>query len=190
MNNTMALQGTRGNYDQPVILPSSAKHDLHWWVNNVETAYNVVSHGEPALTMTTDAFKTGWGCPLHEALTGCQWTPEEASEHINFLEIKAVLLGLQSFFDKVSCKNVEVLIDNTTAVSCINQMGTCHSEKLNCIVIEIWEWCIQHDVWLTAAHIPGPMNIIADQEISSDLEWVLDLKIYKEAVELCDFTQT
>ena len=35
------------------------------------------------------------------------------------------------------------------------------------------------------------MNIIADQESrknSSDLEWVLDLKIYKEAVELCDFT--
>ena len=70
-------------------------------------------------------------------------------------------------------------------------MGTCHSEKLYCIVIEICLWCIQHDVWLTAAPILGPMNIIADQEsrkISSDLEWVLDLKIYKEAVELCDFT--
>ena len=40
-------------------------------------------------------------------------------------------------------------------------------------------------------HIPGSVNIIADQEprkISSDLEWVLDLKIYKEAVKLCDFT--
>ena len=70
-------------------------------------------------------------------------------------------------------------------------MGTCHSEKLYCIVIEICLWCTQHDVWLTAAPILGPMNIIADQEsrkISSDLEWVLDLKIYKEAVELCDFT--
>ena len=71
-----------------------------------------------------------------------------------------------------------MLIDNTTAVSCINQMGTCNSEKLNCIIIEIWEWCIQNDVCLTAAHIPGAMNIIAEQEsrkISSDLEWVLDL---------------
>ena len=70
-------------------------------------------------------------------------------------------------------------------------MGTCHSEKLNCIVIEICQWCIQHDVWLTAAHIPGPMNIIADQEsrkISSNLEWVLDLKLYKEALKLCDLT--
>ena len=92
--------------------------------------------------------------------------------------------------DKVSCKHVKVLIDNTTAVFCINQMGICHSEKFNCIVIEIWEWCIQQ-VWLTAAYIPGAVNIIADQEsrkISSDLEWALDLKIYKEAVKLCDFT--
>ena len=34
------------------------------------------------------------------------------------------------------------------------------------------------------------MNIIAKQEsrkISSDLEWVLDLNFYKEAVKLCDF---
>ena len=141
--------------------------------------------------MTTDASKTGLGCSLHEAPTGGQWTPEEASEHIIFLEIKEVLLGLQSFIDQVSCKNSKVLIDNTTAISCINQMGTCHSEKLNCIVTEICQWCIQHDVWLTAAPILVPMNIIADQEsrkVSSDLEWVLDLKIYKEAVELCDFT--
>ena len=190
MKKTMALQGTRGNYDQSMTLSSSEKHDLNWWVNNVETAYNVVSHGEPALTMTTDASKTGWGCSLHEVPTGGHWTPEEASEHINFFEIKAVLLGLQSFVDKVSSQHVKVLIDNTTAVSCINQMGTCHSEKLNCIVIEIWGWCIQHDVWLAAAHIPGAVNIIADQEsrkISSDLEWALDIKIYKEAVKLCDF---
>ena len=87
--------------------------------------------------------------------------------------------------------HVKVLIDNTTAVSCINQMGTCHSEKLNCIVIEMWEWCIQHHVWLTIAHIPGAMNIIVDQEsrkIRSNLEWALDLKMYKEAVKLCDLT--
>ena len=69
-------------------------------------------------------------------------------------------------------------------------MGICYSEKFNCIVIEIWEWWIQQ-VWFTAAYIPGAVNIIADLEsrkISSDLEWALDLKIYKEAVKLCDFT--
>ena len=81
-------------------------------------------------------------------------------------------------------RHVKVLIDNTTAVSCLNQMGTCHSEKLNNIVTEIWAWCIQYGVWITAAHIPGVANIVADQEsrkTSSDLEWALDLKIYQQA---------
>ena len=110
--------------------------------------------------MTTDASKTGWGCSLQDLPTGGQWTPEEASEHIIFLEIKAVLLGLQSFGDKVADRHVKVLIDNTTAVSCLNQMGTCHSEKLNNIVAEFWAWRIQHGVWITAAHIPGEQTLL------------------------------
>ena len=88
MNKAMDVQGTRGNYDQRMTLSSSAKYDLHWWVNNVETAYNVVSHGEPALTMTTDASKTGLGCSLHEAPSGGQWTPEEAYDISIFLRSK------------------------------------------------------------------------------------------------------
>ena len=72
INKTLTLQGARGNYDQHMTLSSSAKLDLNWWVNNVETAYNVVSHGEPALTMTTDASKTGWGCSLQDIPTGGQ----------------------------------------------------------------------------------------------------------------------
>ncbi|CAB4025002.1 Pre-mRNA-splicing factor cwc-26 [Paramuricea clavata] len=166
MSKTVALQVTRGNYDKAMVLPSSAKCDLNWWVDNVETAYNVVSNGESDLTMTTDASKTGWGCTLQDLPTGGQWTPEEASGHINFLEIKAVLLGLQSFGDKVADRHVKVLIDNTTAVSCLNQMGTAYSMG----------------VWITTAHNPGVANIVADQEsrkTSSDLEWALDLKIYQ-----------
>ena len=61
---------------------------------------------------------------------------------------------------------------------------------MNNIVIDIWAWCVQHGVWITAGHISGVANIIADQEsrkTSSDLEWALDLNIYKKAVKQCDF---
>ncbi len=48
------------------------------------------------------------------------------------------------------------MIDNTTAVSVINNMGTCHGLKCNKIAVQIWEFCKLHNVtWLTAAHIPG-----------------------------------
>ena len=44
----------------------------------------------------------------------------------------------------ISGKSVTVLTDNTTAVACLNQMGTCHSNAINKLVIDIWEWCITH----------------------------------------------
>ena len=150
-----------------------------------------MSHGEPALTMATDASKTGWGCTIQNTPTGGHWTPEEASSHINHLEIKAVFLGLQSFEKVVVGKHIKVLVDNTTAVSCINKMGTCHSQDLNCLVSSIWEWCIDHKIWLTVAHIPGNGNVIADIEsrkTRSETEWALDSHIFQRAIEECGFT--
>ena len=165
--------------------------DKKWWTESIESVCNVVSHGEPALTLATYASKTGWGCTTLGTPTGGHWTPEEASNHINYLEIKAVLLGLKSFVKVVSDKHVKVLVDNTTAVSCINQMATCHSQDLNCLVINIWEWCINHNVWLTVAHIPGTDNVITDRESRksrSDTEWSLDSHIFDKGVQECGFT--
>ena len=71
--------------------------------------------------------------------TGGCWDPEEADRHINLLETTAVFLGLQSFSDQVSDKHVKVLVDNTTAMACINQMGTWHSNDINSLVIKIWQ---------------------------------------------------
>ena len=111
---------------------------------------------------------------------GGGWTPEEANNHINYRQTKAVYLSLKSFLDKVSDKHVKVLIDNTTAVACITQMGTCHFKEINALVVEIWEWCIQHKIWLTAAHIPRRDNTAADKEsrkTRQETEWSLNPSI-------------
>ena len=74
---------------------------------------------------------------------------------------------------------MKIMIDNTTAVSVINNMGTCHSDKCNSIGVNIWEFCMSHNIiWLTAAHIPGSSNYRADKESrnfrSEDTEWMID----------------
>ena len=74
---------------------------------------------------------------------------------INYLEILAVLSSLQSFSDKVSTKHIKLMVDNTTAVATINQMGTCHSNLHTKLVQQIWEWYILLGVWLTVVPIPG-----------------------------------
>ncbi|WAR17538.1 hypothetical protein MAR_032132 [Mya arenaria] len=46
----------------------------------------------------------------------------------------------------------------------------------------IWEWCVQHDIWLTCSHKAGKLNLEADKEsraFKDNLEWKLDGNIIK-----------
>ena len=71
--------------------------------------------------------------------TGGSWDPGESEKHINWLEVKAILLSLKPFVDHICQKHVKILSDNTTAVcSCINHMGrTGHSKEINLLVTDI-----------------------------------------------------
>ena len=187
MDKTQALRDNKGKFDNPTRISSAACTDLNWWIDNIQTAYNPLSHDTPKLTMTTDASKIGWGCNLESSPTGGCWTPTEAENHINYLETKAVLFGLQSFCSKIAGHSINILIDNTTAVACLNVMGTCHSPSINTLVIEILEWCIKHNVWLTASHIAGKDNIVADSESRKtrrETEWSLNPSIFSKAVKV------
>ena len=112
--------------------------------------------------MTTDASKTRWGCSLGNVSTGCQWNPGESEKNINWLETKAILFNLKSFTGHICQKLVKIHSDNTTAVCCINHMGTSHSKAINLLVKGIWEFCNKSNVWITVAHIPGKHNVTAD----------------------------
>ena len=94
--------------------------------------------------------------------------------------------------NSISGKHVKLMIDNTTAVFVINNMGTCHSPRCNSIAVQIWEFCKLHNVtWLTAAHIPGSSNVIADRECrqfhSEHTEWMIDPKVLNKALDTLNF---
>ena len=155
MDKSQALKTHNGNFDKNMSLSHEAKTDLKWWVDAIPTAYNPINHGDPQVAMTTDASLIGWGCCLDTVTTGGNWTPEEAQHDINYLEILAVFFALKSFSNALLGEHIKLMVDNTTAVSTINQMGTCHSRANNQLVHQIWEWCITHNVWPTVVHIPG-----------------------------------
>jgi len=71
------------------------------------------------------------GCCIDAVTSGGNWSPEEAQHGINYLEMFAVFLALKSFLSVVQNKHVKLLVDKTTAVTTINQMGTCHSQGNN-----------------------------------------------------------
>ena len=75
-------------------LSQEALDDLKWWVTAVPKSYNLISHGDPHITVTTDASLIGCGCSTENITSGGNWIPEEAQHDINYLEMLAVTLLL------------------------------------------------------------------------------------------------
>ena len=76
-----------------------------------------------AIQIFTDASKEGWGAHLGNFTTRGTWSVPESHLHINFLELKAVLLALKRSQHLVQGKVVLVATDNTTVVAYINKEG-------------------------------------------------------------------
>ena len=82
--------------------------------------------------------------------------------------------------------HINIYIDNTTAVSYINAMGGTHSLERNKIAREIWTWCIQRNIWVTAISLPGKQNVDADREsrtFNDKTEWSLEENIFQSIVK-------
>ena len=92
-----ALKYHKGNFDGLMQLSSAAKAELQWWVKNTDRAYKPISHGKHDLLITTDASNLGWGAVCNGVKTGGHWTAIEALQHINYLEMVAIFLGLKIF---------------------------------------------------------------------------------------------
>ena len=182
---TLALKTAKGDFDSQMILTEDGKKELHWWVDNIVSSHNVITHGQPSNTLTTDASQNGWGAVYNDTSTGGFWSDEEKSYHINYLELLAVFMGLQTFFKTHYHTHLRILTDNTTAIAVLNHMGTSHSDPCNRLGKEIWEWCIQRNIWLSAAHIPGVHNIKADLEsrqTNDNTGWMLDRTLLNNAL--------
>jgi hypothetical protein len=187
---SLALKKAKGNFDATMSLSQAAKKELWWWVKNVETAYQTLSRKEPQHHITTDASLSGWGAECKGVSTGGTWTESEASHHINYLEMLAILLGLQTFGKDKNGSHIRILCDNTTAVNILNHMGTSHSEPCNRMAKMIWEWCISKSIWISIAHIPGKQNLVADYESrrnQRESEWMLNKALLSDALGKLNF---
>ena len=73
-----------------------------------------------ALQLFTDASNEGWGAHLGDCMAKGVWSDSESQLHINFLELKAVLLALKKFEQQCWGQIILIATDNTTVVSYIN----------------------------------------------------------------------
>ena len=116
----------------------------------------------PLFTLTTDASNFGWGASLPPLHLSGQWSPQDRCLHINQQELKAVSLALQAFLPLLRGHPTLVRSDSLTVVAYINHQGGTHSVPLCLETLRLLTWCRQEGIVLSASHIPGQQNLVAD----------------------------
>ena len=183
-NKIEALARARGNFDDRMSLSEESVQEVKWWLQHIEKSGRPVRRRGPQITVFTDASTEGWGAHVGEATAGGRWSTQEKEDHINVLELRAILLGLQSLCEGKG-KHVRVMSDNTTALAYLKHQGGVRSEQCDQVAREIWDWAEERDMWLSGAHIPGVENVVADfksRNFADNLEWSLSDKLFQKVV--------
>ena len=164
-----ALHASNQNFDVLITLDHDCLEELQWWVSNIDYVNgSPIRPPAPTFFITTDASKTGWGAVCESQCT---------NGHINVLELKAAFLALKSFLKNQSHKVVCLRMDNTIAVAQMNNKGGTHSPYLLALTLELWQCCLERNIMISAQHIPGRLNTIADSEsrvFNDSSEWKID----------------
>ena len=176
---SVSLKMAKGNYEAICYLSIESLNEIAWWIENIPTAFGKIKT-IPGVdyTIHTDASNEGWGASDNKCpdING-RWTLYEQMLHINALELKAIKLTLHSYLPlNPRARHVRIKSDNTTAISYINKKGGTHNMVLNDMAVDIWEYCIDMGVHITAAHIPGIHNVLADtasREFRDSAEWAI-----------------
>lgn len=177
-----ALQ-SGGTYDTQISLNPACREELLWWVAHLD-AWNgrAIFTPQPDLVIETDASKQGWGAICQDTRTGGLWSQSERLLHINCLELLAGAFAVKCFTRNQICLHVRLKMDNTTAIAYINKLGGTHSLVLSNLVADLWIWALNRGMILSAEHLPGKWNVLADLEsrqYRDSSDWRLEPSLFR-----------
>ena len=183
-----AIAQNKGNFEAKMYISNKAKSDLSWWITQSQQNSKPTSYGNADVTLQTDASNLGWGAKgTNTEAIGGKWAGQDRFQHINYLELKAAFLGLQALYRNLKDCHILLQLDNTTAVSYIKNMGGTHSLICNSLAKEIWIWAMTRNIWLSATHIAGVLNVEADKagrKFNDRTEWKLDPNIFQKITQI------
>ena len=189
-NKIAALKCNKGHFDRPMDLSEDAKLDLEWWIANATSVYRPILLSKPTIEIRTDASGEGWGATDLNSCSGGRWNMQELAfakqNEINYLEMLAAGFGLKAYCSHMRDAHILIRVDNTTAVAYLNNMGGTRSAPCNDMALQIWDWCSDRNIWITAAHLPGCQNVEADfmsRKFNDNIEWMLDRGVFTTIVQ-------
>ena len=141
----------------------------------------------PDVYIECDPSLAVWGAVCNTQSANGRWSFLESEHHINYLELLAAFHALHVFVADKFNIHARLKMDNSAAVSYINNMGWIRSPSLDKLAVSIWGCCILRNILLSAQHIPGKSNCEADslsREFVSNLEWSLDQDVFNRLASI------
>lgn len=182
----IALKTNRENYNAKTTISSDIKNELQWWLKQVNCAKQSILQPNYKVTIFSDASRSGWGAYSNRIATKGFWEKREQAEHINTLELRAAFYGLKSFAKDLKNCHILLKIDNKTAISVINKMGSVKYKKLNNQARQLWQWCEDRRIFVFATYINTLENVIADKNSrikNVDTEYSLNNEIFLDVTK-------
>ena len=116
----------------------------------------------PSVTIYTDASERGWGAHMGDLTAEGTWQGLPRARHINRLELEAVHKALIAFQASIPRGMILIRSDNSTVVALINNQGGTRAPSLSERAEEILLWAHSRGWSLSARHVAGSANILAD----------------------------
>ena len=172
------VASNNGSYDGTVHLNKLAQKELQWWIANIQQVNgSPICPPSSEMVITSDGSKMGWSSTCGNLSTNDRWSHQENLLHINVLELKAAFLAIQAFLKHQSHISIKLCLDNTTAVSYINSQCGTRSPKLIALTLDLWNWCLQHNIFIKAEYLPGVQSDRESRTLSDSSDWRMQPQI-------------
>jgi len=184
IQNQLRAHWSMGLHPLTMVVPldSLTREAIHWW-----TQIPNLLVGERLGTIEidhylyTDSSLQGWGAHVLDSKASGVWSDTWLGQHINVLELKAIWLGLRAFADTLHNSTVAIMCDNTSAIAYVRKQGGTKSSEMSDLASQLCLWAEQHSMTLVPRHLPGHLNVVADQLSRRDQiissEWSLNQSI-------------
>ena len=158
-------------YQEPhftIVLNQDCIADLNWWIrlfadwNGKSFFLHPDWTPSPDLQLFTDASGTrGWGAYNDGRWIQGEWTQQQLSNSIEWKERYALVVACTTWGREWSQLCILVRCDNMCVVECV-RTGTSKAPAVMQLLRELFFVCAKCNFTLSAAHIAGSINTIAD----------------------------
>ena len=144
------------------------KADIAWWLDFLPI-FNGTSFIKPLhwefddLQFTTDASLHAGGATCFNDCFTCEFSKDivHSAQHITALELYTIVVAVKFWAHKLHQRKFIVSCDNEAAVTVVNS-GKSKDPFMQRCLRELWFTAAVYDCELTARHIPGVHNVLAD----------------------------